>query len=85
MKKKKSIWEEYKTEFLKSRKRSRKATFKLMNADTKIKKNLYKSLTGAPKRMERFIGFVAILIVFAIFFIKVKDPTFLEWNVVDKK
>ena len=85
MKKKNSIWEEYKTEFLKSRKRSRKATFKLMNADTKIKKNLYKSLTGAPKRFERFIGFVAILIVFAIFFIKVKDPTFLEWNVVDKK
>ena len=83
--KKNSVWEEYKEEFLKSRKRSRKATYKLMNADTKIKKNIYKSLTGAPRRFERFIGFTALIIVFLIFFIKVKDPSFLEWNVVDKK
>ena len=83
--KKKSFWEEYKKEFLKSRKRSKKATFKLMNADAKIKKNIYKSVTGAPKRMERRIGLIFIVIVFIIFFIKAKDPSFLEWNVSDKK
>ena len=83
--KKKSLWEEYKEEFIKSRKRSKKATFKLMNADTKIKKNIYKSVTGAPKRMERRIAFFFIVIVFIVFFIKAKDPSFLEWNVSDGK
>ena len=66
-KKKKSIWEEYKKEFAKSRKRSRKATYKLMNVDSKIKKNIYKSLTKGPKNMERIIGFVFLIFVFVIF------------------
>lgn len=83
--KKKSIWQEYKDEFLKSRKRSRKATYKLMNADSKIKKNIYKSLTGAPKRFERRLGLLFILLVFVIFFIKAKDPSFLEYNISDGK
>ena len=59
-----SIFEEYKKEFLKSRKRSRKATYKLMNTDVQIKKNLYKSLTKAPKRFERLMMVVFIIFVF---------------------
>jgi len=84
-KKKKSIWEEYKKEFAKSRKRSRKATYKLMNVDSKIKKNIYKSLTKGPKNMERLIGFVFLLFVFVIFVIKAKNPSFLEYNISDRK
>ena len=84
-KKKKSIWEEYKKEFAKSRKRSRKATYKLMNVDSKIKKNIYKSLTKGPKNMERLIGFVFLLVVFVIFVIKAKNPSFLEYNIADRK
>ena len=53
---KSEIWEEYKREFAKSRKRSRKATYKLMNVDADIKKNIYRSLTKAPKRIERIIA-----------------------------
>ena len=56
--KKNGFFEEYKKEFLKSRKRSRKATYKLMNTDVQIKKNIYKSLTRAPKRIERMIAFL---------------------------
>ena len=85
LKKKTGIWEEYKKEFLKSRKRSRKATYKLMNADAEVKKNIYKSVTKAPKRIERMIAFLFIVFVFVIFFIKAKDPTFLEYNITDKK
>ena len=84
-KKKKSIWEEYKKEFAKSRKRSRKATYKLMNVDSKIKKNIYKSLTKGPKNMERIIGFVFLIFVFVIFVIKAKNPSFLEFNIADRK
>ena len=84
-KKKKSIWEEYKKEFAKSRKRSRKATYKLMNVDSKIKKKIYKSLTKGPKNMERLIGFVFLLFVFVIFVIKAKNPSFLEYNIADRK
>ena len=84
-KKKKSIWEEYKKEFAKSRKRSRKATYKLMNVDSKFKKNIYKSLTKGPKNMERLIGFVFLLFVFVIFVIKAKNPSFLEYNIADRK
>lgn len=80
-KKKHSVWEQYKKEFKKSRKRSRKQTFKLMNVDVKMKKNLYKSLTGSPKRLERWIGVLFMIFVFVIFFIKAKDPSFLEYNV----
>ena len=80
-----SIFEEYKREFLKSRKRSRKATYKLMNTDVQIKKNLYKSLTKAPKRFERLMMVVFIIFVFVIFFIKAKDPSFLEYNISDGK
>ncbi len=80
-----SIFEEYKKEFLKSRKRSRKATYKLMNTDVQIKKNLYKSLTKAPKRFERLMMVVFIIFVFVIFFIKAKDPSFLEYNISDGK
>ena len=83
--KKNSIWDEYKKEFLKSRKRSRKATYKLMNTDVEIKKNIYKSLTKAPKRIERIIGLLFIIFVFIIFFIKAKDPSFLEYNISDGK
>ena len=83
--KKISIWDEYKKEFLKSRKRSRKATYKLMNTDVEIKKNIYKSLTRAPKRIERIIGLLFIIFVFIIFFIKAKDPSFLEYNISDGK
>ncbi|MBR4581624.1 MAG: hypothetical protein IKO32_10365 [Lachnospiraceae bacterium] len=83
--KKNSIWDEYKKEFLKSRKRSRKATYKLMNTDVEIKKNIYKSLTRAPKRIERIIGLLFIIFVFIIFFIKAKDPSFLEYNISDGK
>jgi hypothetical protein len=82
---KSGIWEEYKREFAKSRKRSRKATYKLMNVDADIKKNIYRSLTKAPKRIERIIALLFIVFVFIIFFIKVKDPTFLEYNITDKK
>ncbi|MBR3636600.1 MAG: hypothetical protein IKN45_01635 [Lachnospiraceae bacterium] len=82
---KSEIWEEYKREFAKSRKRSRKATYKLMNVDADIKKNIYRSLTKAPKRIERIIALLFIVFVFIIFFIKVKDPTFLEYNITDKK
>ena len=84
-KKKKSIWEEYKKEFAKSRKRSRKATYKLMNVDSKIKKNIYKSLTKGPKNMECIIGFVFLIFVFVIFVIKAKNPSFLEYNIADRK
>lgn len=80
-----SIFEEYKKEFLKSRKRSRKATYKLMNTDVQIKKNLYKSLTKAPKRFERLMMVVFIIFVFVIFFIKANDPSFLEYNISDGK
>lgn len=83
--KKNGFFEEYKKEFLKSRKRSRKATYKLMNTDVQIKKNIYKSLTRAPKRIERMIAFLFIVFVFVIFFIKAKDPTFLEYNISDGK
>ena len=83
--KKSGIWEEYKKEFVKSRKRSRKATYKLMNVDADIKKNIYRSLTKAPKRIERLIALLFIVFVFVIFFIKAKDPTFLEYNITDKK
>ena len=82
---KSEIWEEYKREFAKSRKRSRKATYKLMNVDADIKKIIYRSLTKAPKRIERIIALLFIVFVFIIFFIKVKDPTFLEYNITDKK
>ena len=82
---KSEIWEEYKREFAKSRKRRRKATYKLMNVDADIKKNIYRSLTKAPKRIERIIALLFIVFVFIIFFIKVKDPTFLEYNITDKK
>ena len=64
---------------------SRKATYKLMNVDADIKKNIYRSLTKAPKRIERIIALLFIVFVFIIFFIKVKDPTFLEYNITDKK
>ena len=84
-KKKNTLWEEYKKEFLKSRKRSRKATYKLMNADSVVKKNIYKSVTKAPKRIERMIAFLFIVFVFIIFFIKAKDPSFLEYNISDGK
>ena len=82
---KSEIWAEYKRELAKSRKRSRKATYKLMNVDADIKKNIYRSLTKAPKRIERIIALLFIVFVFIIFFIKVKDPTFLEYNITDKK
>ena len=84
-KKKKSVWEQYKKEFAKYRKRSRKATFKLMNVDSKIKNNIYKSLTKGPKNFERVIGFVFLIFVFVIFVIKAKNPDFLEFNIADKK
>ena len=85
MSKNTSIWDEYKKEFLKSRKRSRKATYKLMNADSKIKKNIYHSLVTAPRRFERLLALVFIVLVFIIFFIKAEDPTFLEYNISDGK
>ena len=84
-KKKKSIWQQYKKEFDKSRKRSRKETFRLMNVDSRIKKNVYKSLTGKPKQWDRLVGLVFFILVFVIFFIKAKDPDFLEYNVADGK
>lgn len=77
-KKPKTIWGKLKEMKRQADKQAKKYTKKIIFAKANNKKYYYRQLVIGPKLLDLTISVIFIIVVFILFFIKAKNPKFLD-------